>query len=357
MKQLRQYLLSRFVAASIFTLIALVGLYAFFDVIKELPRVGRGDYDAAAMLAYVALLMPGHAYELMPLAVLIGCMVAMTQLATSSEYAAIRTAGVSLGQVARTLLLFGAFAATAALMLGEFGAPWSERTAERFKLERTQSLVTREFSSGVWAKDDNNFINIDEMLPDTTLRKVRIYTYDAAFSLTRQRYAESGRYVGDGVWELTGVRDSTITPDRILVKDYPTLEWKSVLQPDILSVLLVVPEQMSAYNLFSYIEHLKANHQKTQRYEIALWSKLFYPLACISMALVALAFTPVQSRHSEMGIKLFTGICLGIAFHFSNRLFGHLGLLYDWNPILSATVPSLVFLIAGLFAISRQEKR
>ena len=75
------------------------------------------------------------------------------------------------------------------------------------------------------------------------------------------------------------------------------------------------------------------------------------------MALVALAFTPQQRRHGQLGIRLFAGICLGVAFHFVNRLFGHLGLLYDWNPILSATLPTLLFLIAGVAIIARQEER
>ncbi|MGL6070173.1 LPS export ABC transporter permease LptG [Craterilacuibacter sp.] len=357
MKQIRNYLFANFVSASLFTLIALIGLYAFFDVIKELPRIGRGSYDIVAMLAYVALLIPGHAYELMPLAVLIGCMVAMTQLSSSSEYAAIRTSGVSLAQIAGIMLSFGSACALIALLLGEFVSPWSEQTAEKFKLDNTRSVVAQEFRSGLWAKDDNNFINIGEMLPDATLLNIRVYTYDQQFKLTRSRHAQRATYEGNGYWKLEGVRDSNIEPDRIRVETFPTLQWKSVLQPDILSVLLVVPEQMSAYNLKAYIDHLRANHQKTQRYEIALWSKLFYPLACISMALVALAFTPVSRRHGEMGVKLFTGICLGIGFHFTNRLFGHLGLLYDWNPIFSATAPTLLFLMAGIWAITHQERR
>lgn len=357
MKQIRNYLLTRYATASAFTLLCLLGLYGFFDVVKELPNVGRGNYDFVKMVSYVALLAPGHAYELMPLAVLIGAMVAMTQLSSTSEYTAIRTSGVSLAQIAGIKLMFGAIIAIIALLMGEFVSPWTEQTAERLKLRATQSVVAQEFRSGLWVKDDRNFINIREMLPDSSLVGVRVYTYDENYRLVRTRYAERGSYAGKGEWKLENVKDSTLHPDRVEVSHTPALTWQSVLQPDILSVLLVVPEQMSALNLMKYIQHLQNNHQKTQRYEIALWGKLFYPLACISMAMVALAFTPVSRRHGEMGVKLFAGIGIGIGFHFVNRLFGHLGLLYDWNPIISATLPTTLFFLAGVWAVIKQEGR
>lgn len=358
MSMLRQYLLGRFTSTTLFTLACLLGLYGFFDAIRELPNVGKGSFDSGTLLIYTLLQAPGHAYELMPLAVLIGAMVAMSQLSSTSEYTAIRTAGVSLGQIARIKLLFGIIMAISALLLGEFAAPLAEKNAERIKLQATHSLVAQEFRSGLWVKDDNNFINVGEMLPDSTLLGIRIYTYDQDYRLVMSRHAERAQYQpASKSWLLSGVRQSEILPDRIKVQRLPEQVWQSVIQPDILSVLLVVPEQMSAMDLMTYIEHLHNNNQKTQRYEIALWGKLFYPLACISMVMVALAFTPVSGRHNDLGIKLFAGICLGIAFHFSNRLFGHLGLLYNWNPIVSATLPTLLFLLAGLTAIARQERR
>jgi lipopolysaccharide export system permease protein len=122
-------------------------------------------------------------------------------------------------------------------------------------------------------------------------------------------------------------------------------------------VLLVFPEQMSGLSLMAYIEHLKTNKQQTSRYEIALWGKVFYPLACISMALMALAFTPINRRQGNLGTQLFVGILIGLAFHFFNRLLGHLGLLYDWWPAVVATLPTLTFLAVGMWLTLRRERR
>lgn len=357
MRTIRRYFLAQLCSTATFTLAALVGLLAFFDVVKEVSNLGHGNYTFSTMLGYVALQMPGHAYELMPLAVLIGGMVAMSLLAAHSEYTVVRTSGISLRQIGGILVTFGLIFGLVTFVLGEFVAPATEKTANQLKLNATRSMVAREFRSGIWVKDDHHFINVREMLPDATLRGIRIYAYDDNAKLLQTRFADQGRYLGEGQWELTGVRETALFNDHTETRQFPSLLWKSVLEPSILNVLLVSPEQMSAGNLLTYIDHLQINKQNTQRYDIALWSKLFYPLACISMSLVALAFTPRQRRHSQLGLQLFIGTCLGVSFHFSNRLFSHLGLLYEWSPALSATLPTLLFFAAGLWLIRRQERR
>ncbi len=358
MKLIYRYIISALSQSTLFTLAALLGLYGFFDIIREVPDLNQGSYNISKMLGYILLQAPAHAYELMPLAVLIGGMVAMTQLATSSEYTVIRTCGITLGQIARTLLIFGAGFAALTITLGEFVSPYTLQQAERMKLSAMHSMVAQEFRSGIWVKDNNNIINVHEMLPDSTLLGVRIYTYDESFTLTQTRLAERGVFNRDTkTWKLDNVKETHLYADRMESARRDHYEWKSIIEPDILNVLLVVPEQMSALSLIKYIDHLKANKQQTQRYDIALWSKLFYPLACVSMALVALAFTPQQRRHGQLGVRLFSGICLGVGFHFVNRLFGHLGLLYSWNAVLSATLPTLIFLFAGIAIILKQERR
>ena len=130
-----------------------------------------------------------------------------------------------------------------------------------------------------------------------------------------------------------------------------------MLSPEILNVLLVVPEQMSAWNLYFYVQHLRDNKQKTERYDIALWSKLTYPFATLVMLVLALPFASHQLRAGGVGAKIFAGIMLGLSFHLLNRLFAHLGLLNDWPPLFSAIFPTLVFLGVALGMIWWLEKR
>ena len=119
-------------------------------------------------------------------------------------------------------------------------------------------------------------------------------------------------------------------------------------QPDLIGVLVLVPERMSAWSLMQYVQHLRENQQQANRYEIALWKKLVYPLAVIVMMALALPFAYLQARAGGTGYKVFAGIMLGVAFHFLNSLFSHLGLLNTWPAWLAASVPSLVAVALAL---------
>ena len=114
---------------------------------------------------------------------------------------------------------------------------------------------------------------------------------------------------------------------------------------------------MSFTALTQYIRYLKENHQQTQAYDVAWWNKLIYPIATVVMALVALAFTPNSGRHSNMGLKLFGGICLGLLFFFTGRLFGFTTQLYGVPAMLSAILPTAAFGCWAMYLIRKQEQR
>jgi len=149
---------------------------------------------------------------------------------------------------------------------------------------------------------------------------------------------------GYGSWRLLKVAQTQFGPAGPVVAHFAEAEWRSAVNPDLLNVLIVVPDRMSAWKLYRYLQHLAGNRQKTERYEIALWKKLFYPLATLVMMALALPFAYMHARSGMVGVKVFLGIMLGIFFHMLNSLFSHVGLLKEWPPVAAAAVPSMLFL-------------
>lgn len=357
MRILHRYLAREILGSTAFVFAGLLSLFAFFDLIHELGDLGKGGYHLPQILTYVALSLPGHVYELFPIAALIGTLFALAQLSSHSEVTVMRTAGLSSRGFAFSLIQIGMIFVLLTMLFGEFVAPASEREAQQLRLRATRSVVAQEFRSGLWVKDAQSFVNVREVLPDTTLVGVRIFEFDPAYHLRSVSQAERGRYQEQGRWLLENVRQTRFEAERTLVGTVPLMTWKSVLNPDLLSVLLVVPEQMSAWSLYQYVEHLRENRQKTARYEIALWSKLAYPFATLVMMIFALPFAYHQSRSGGISGKVFVGIMLGLAFHLLNRVFAHLGLLNDWLPAFSAAFPVLAFLAAAVGMLWWVERR
>jgi lipopolysaccharide export system permease protein len=356
-------LLTRYLSREIYFSVALVFaalimLFALLDLINELNSMGRGDYSLTYVLLFVALTIPGHLYELFPVAVLIGTIFAMVQMAANSELTVYRSSGVSLKQMIKALFRIGAPLVLLCFLTGEFIAPPSERMAQQLRLKAQNAQVSlKEFRSGVWVKDERSFINVKSVLPDTSLLDVSIYEFDENYRLRSIIAAEHAEYLDGSAWRLEGVRETRFEERGATTNNKPDAEWQSSLNPDILSVLLVVPEQMSAWNLYQYTSHLRENHQKTVRYEIAMWNKLVYPFAVLVMMLLALPFSAYQRREGGISGKIFMGIVLGLSFHFVGRLFANMGALNDWSPLLSATAMSWMFMALAMWMLWRTERR
>jgi lipopolysaccharide export system permease protein len=356
-KAYRRYLGREVFAATALVLFAFLALFGFFDFVAELDDIGRGGYRLHQAALFVLLTLPGRVYELMPIAALIGGLYALTTLSRHSEITVLRTSGLSVGALLRTLAMIGSLLVLLTFLMGEFLAPPAERAAQRLRLEATSSLVGNQFRSGVWVKDGTTFVNVTAVLPDTRLRGVRIYEFGEDQSLHSISEAEEGEYLPPDRWRLRNVVRTRFAEDTVRVERLPDMDWHSALNPDILAVLLVVPERMSIDHLYQYIRHLSENRQRTERYEMALWKKLVYPLAAWVMLALSLPFALRMHRFGGVSARVFAGIMIGIFFHMLNGLFSNLGILNDWPPPVAALAPSLLFLMAAAGMLWWTERR
>lgn len=352
-----RYFSREILLTSTLVLVALLALFGFFDLIRELDDLGKGNYRLTAMLGYVTLSLPSHAYVLLPAAGLIGTLFALARMSEHSEITVMRASGFSLRQLARHVGGAGLVIALVTLALGELVIPYTEEAAKDLRLKATRSIVAREFRSGFWVKDDRSFVNIQDVTADTTLLNLKIYEFDPAFRLVAISRADKGTYAGPNRWQLTNVELTRFDGDRALLERLPVATWNSVLTPEILSVLKIVPESMSAVNLRAYIEHLRENHQKATRYEIAFWSKLLYPLVAIALMVMSIPFALQSARAGGVGVKIVMGIMFGLLFHFAGRLLSHVGLLNDWPPLVSAGLPFLIVVMVAAEGLRRAERR
>ena len=351
MRTLTRYIGRDVLASTLLIFVALIGLFTFFDLINEMRDVGRGSYTLTSALLFVALHIPSRLYELFPVAALIGTLFAISQLVANSEFTVMRASGASILQVVWAVLRVGFPLAIATFLAGEYVAPQSERLAQNVRaaaMGGATGVVAQQFESGFWFKQDYTFVNIRTVLADMTLVGVRIYEFDRDLRLTAVRSAESGRFAGTGHWRLDKVSVTELGRDSAQVSTMPTWLWPTVLQPSILTVYQVAPEKLALSTLYDNIRVLGSSAQRTSRFEIALWSKVLYPLAVLVMMLLALPFAQFQRRQGGVGFRLFAGTMLGLAFWLIERLFSYLGVLNNWPPLFAAAFPLVAFTLLAV---------
>jgi lipopolysaccharide export system permease protein len=354
---LRKYLAREIYAATLLVLVAFLMLFAFFDLINELNYLGKGNYRLQHALLFVLLSLPGHVYELVPIAVLIGTLYALSHLAANSEYTVMRISGMSPYAAGAALARVGVVFVVLTFAFGELVTPYAERAAQQMRLTSMTAVVAQEFRSGLWVKDEFRFVNVREVMPDNTLKGVKIYEFDRDYRLRAISLAGRGEFKGGNTWRLSGVAQTRFDSGGTSVTRLEQMEWHSVLTPDLLSVLLVQPEKMSAIDLYQFTRHLSENRQQTERYEIAMWKKVLYPFAALVMMALALPFAYVQVRLGGLGVRIFSGIMIGVLFHLLNGLSSSLGIIRNWAPFYSAVLPSVLFLFAAMVMMWWVERR
>lgn len=350
MNIIHRYLIKETTYSILLIMAALLAMFAFFDLLQELESVGKGSYGIGKIILFVLLSAPGHIYEIVPVSVLIGTIYSLGQLSRSSELIIFRVSGLSIINIGFSLLKIGLVFALITFIVGEMVTPMSEKTAQRMRIKAIDSIVAQDFRSGLWVKDGKNFVNVEQVLPDAELVNIHIYEFDENFQMTAINQAKTGRFNGEN-WDLTDLTQTYLTKTSVKSSQLAKSQWKSLIRPELLNILLVVPEKMSAWNLYSYISHLTKNKQKTSRYEIALWGKLVYPMASLVMVMLALPFGFLHQRSGGVANKLFAGVLLGILYQVLNKVSLHLGLLNDWTAFSSAVMPTFLFLLTGIFML------
>ncbi|MGR3913062.1 MAG: LPS export ABC transporter permease LptG [Gammaproteobacteria bacterium] len=335
------------------SMLALLALFTFVNLLDQLGDIGRGDYAMMDALAYVALIMPRSLYELFPMAALLGVTIGLSLLATDSELTALRASGVSVLQIALAALKTGAVFMLAAVLVGELLAPPADARAQRGRAEALQQHAGRQTSFGLWLRDAGAYVNIGEVLPDLSLIGVKFFEFDSGNKLRAMTFAAHGR-VTAGRWALNDVAQTRFTADgEVETAHFDALEWRSQLTPNVLSVFLLQPDQLSLQQLRRHIRHLRQNRQQSAPYELAFWSKLMLPLSVAVMVVLAIPFVFANLRSGALGRSLFTGIMLGLGFYAANKGFGYVSLAFALPPLLGATLPMAAFLLLALLMMRR----
>jgi lipopolysaccharide export system permease protein len=358
MKTIRRLIYREVLAAVVFVAVGFLALFFFFDFVDELPNVGKAGaaYRLTQALAYVMLMVPSHLYELLPIAVLIGTIFVMARLAQSSEYTILRTSGLGPWRALRTLVALGLIFALLTFAAGDYVAPAADRTAQLLKARLEGRISIGQ--TGAWLKERQRFhsynVNVNALTPDGDMQGVRIFEADSRGFLVSITQAPKAHFGERGAWVLENAERTEFTPPGDVAKvdhvKVPSLHWPTELTPEMVSVALLKPDRMSTIDLFEYIRHLEANAQTSQRYEIEFWRKVFYPLSCIVMVVLALPFAYLHFRAGGITSYVFGGVLVGISFFLLNNVFGYVGNLQNWRPWLTAAAPGLIYSVLSLGA-------
>ena len=339
-------------------LLVLLGLDAFFAVIGEFGEIGRGRYDVTHALGYVALTMPRRAYDLFPVATVVGAMLGVGGMAASSELIAYRAAGMSRLRIAAGVVLTTALLLVPVLLLGEAVAPTTERMAQALRVGALTNDMAVAGDESIWVRDGQRFINARRPLASSVqqsaivrLADIDIFQFENG-ALSELSHAELARHEGD-TWVLEGIRRSILGAEQVRVETAEQETWSSLINPRVLATAVARPRHLSMAELGPYIDYLQRNDLNAASYRAAFWLRAAYPLTALVVVLAGMVFVFGSLRGGSLGQRLFLGMLLGVGFYLANRIAVNLGEVYGLDPVLMAFAPSLVLASVSVWALRR----
>lgn len=366
MKTVRRLIYIDLVTNIAYVCLGFLALFLFFDLVDEMSSVGIQQYALPHAILYVLLQIPGHLYELLPIGVLIGGVLVMARFAQSSEFTILRTSGLGPKRALQTLLTLGACFVLLTFVVGDYVAPLANRTAQLLKAKYQKTTVAGQ--SGAWLKEQQRYsryaVNVSALDGNGDMTRVRIFEFDTSDRIISSTEALSGQFLSDA-WLLRDAKrielplnlkaismESAVTKISANVRLVPEYRWPTEINAQMVAVALLKPERMPVYDLFSYIQHLDRNGQSAQIFEIEFWKKLFYPLSCMVMLMLALPFAYLHFRQGGIAGYVFGGVVTGISFFLLNNVFGYIGNISHWEPWLAAAAPSMIYFAVSLAAFS-----
>lgn len=344
-KILFRFLFRRFFSGVALVLLIVCGIIFAVTFVERLPS----NPDAIATLNDTWCRLIEYIPLFLPLAVFMGTLVASYNLTRSSESVIISGAGLSPYQIARPFLV-GAFiiGAFATMALNPYAVTLTSKniTEEHLKLVDDKIWIRESSSNGYITMVAESMKKTDNEL---VFKDAEIFVQDPQFRLT-ERVTTKEIKLGDnglssGRAEIFSVSGKKRTG---------AWETKTLINPQTVLDRYLQPNQISFWNLPSFITKMTKIGAPVRGHLIQFWTLLFLPMTMIAMATLGIAFSQTkQRRNHSFGLKFAIGILTCFILYFLTNLFSSLGANGTLPPLLAIIAPPLIIIAAsGVFIAS-----
>ncbi len=331
MIKIDQYTLKTSFFFTLLCLLLLIIIETFFTFLNELQDLDEG-YAISDMMLFLLYDMPARIYRIFPMALLLGTLLGLGQLASHNELTAIRTAGFSKARTLRGALITTIFLSAVVVLMGEYLVPKSHEEA---------LIVSNKNSSGdgFWAIDGNFILEV-KSIENLSLKGITIYE-PKDLALHKVMQAQSMELIDDQ-WVIPSLSETTFTNTQITKQQLTDYIIDTHIDEDALVALINDPEYLSGRSLWRFIGYLDENNLDSSEYRLAFWAKIFNPITNLSMILIAAPLVFAQQRRQGIGERILIGVILGLIIYLMTQMLGHFILLSGFPPLLGALLPTIL---------------
>jgi lipopolysaccharide export system permease protein len=360
-----RYIIRQYVVASFFGLLSFVSIFLIIDLTEKVDDFLDASVPTETIIEYYIAFVPEIVKLMTPVAMLLAALFVTGRLATNQELSAIKSGGIGLYRLLAPFLFVAVVVSSFSIYLNGWIVPHSNQTKyyiERTYLHRGGSATQRFnlfFQVGPSKVVSVNYFDIQSR----TASKVTILEFaDSNRTMITHRYdaphmswrGESDSLPGGWVLQRGNQRHTVDLNSPIETYDRLFVGTLGLL-PDDIEKKQRKPDEMVYEDLAAFIQSQQQAGQDVSRWLVDYHAKMAFPFASIIMVLFGV---PFASSRQRTGAALGFGIAVAVTFIYLaftkiSQVFGYNG---DIDPLLTAWLANLIFLLAAIVNIIRVQK-
>jgi lipopolysaccharide export system permease protein len=347
-----RYIVRAILGATALVMAVFMTLAIVFTFIGEQDDVGVGHYTTASAFWFALFNMPAQAWDLLPIAALIGSLLGLGALARGSELTVLRASGLSVARIAGSALIAAFILLASEVILGELLAPPLVEAAQRNKAFDRFSNVS--FGAGAaWVRDRDVILNVEQLASTRQFGSMLVFELSPDHRLLAIGRALRATATGKREWTLSDYTESRFTPEQVLASANARRTLESNIGAGFLALATATPEQLGVRSLWTVINYYRANALDARPFVFAFWSRIARTLAIAFTVLLAIPFVLGALRSAGAGARMMVGLVLGIGFFLLQRLIESGTIVFNLDPILLAWLPTILLATVTLALLAR----
>jgi lipopolysaccharide export system permease protein len=360
MKIRDRYITKTLLTYTLIVLVVWVSTYSFFNFLSELDSVGKAGYSILSAFTYILLQLPEVAYKQASPIILLGCILGMGHLASTSQLLIFRVSGTSILRITLVTLKNSLIFLMFFIFIGEFLAPISSNFAETSRSKAMGNPSVSVGNNGFWIRDGNNFINVKNNIEGTLFNGITIIEVNSLNKIERVIKSKNAIFDGKSLNmssnKIFSIDDSSFF-DNISLKGRNSYNKIVSFDQDLVESLEKDPEDLSTWTLLKQVRFLSDNKLRSGVFEVELYNRLIQPITLIAMVLLAMLFVFGSIRDVTLGRKIFFGIVLGLSFEMLSRVASAMALSFEFSPLISSIVPSILVMFVAIILLIQKSYR
>ena len=357
MKIRDRYIAKTLLSYTLVVLVVWLSIYSFFNFLTEINVVGQESYTILSAIKYIIFKMPEVTYSQASPVILLGCVLGMGHLATTNQLLIFRISGASILKITGITLKNALIFVIVIIAIGEVIAPMSSNFAELGRSNALGNIAVSTSQEGFWIRDGDNFINVKKNIDGKLFSGITVIQVNSSNKIERVIKSENAVFDGNSL-DMSGSKifsiDDSSVFDKISLKERNSYNKTVSFDQDLIDSLKKEPRDLTTWTIIKQIQFLSDNKLRSGVFEVELYKRLIKPVTLVAMILLAMLFIFGSTRDITLGRKIFFGVALGLSFEMLSRIASAMALSFDFNPLMSAVLPStLVMLISITLLIQK----